>query len=610
MPGPRDDGEIHTMNSPNEGSTASVDLSTSRERARELLSRMTLAEKAGQITLVEKGSVTPADVARRGIGAVLSGGGGSPTPNDPKHWASMVGDFLEAGGRSRLGIPILYGVDAVHGHSNVRSATIFPHNVGLGASRDPDLVARVYRATAIETAATGVRWDFAPTVAVAVDARWGRSYESFGDDPELVSALGAAAVRGLRGDDAASRDSVLACAKHFVGDGATGWGTVTRPEWTDWWDEWGTQWRIDQGDAVVDEETLRSIHLRPYVSALEAGALSVMISYSSWRGVKLHGHRHLICDVLKGELGFEGFVVSDWMGIDQLDSDPDQCVVRSLNAGLDMIMVPIEFEPFIDRVVRAVESGAVESERIDDAVLRILTVKFALGLFDQPTQAAIQPDLVGAGAHRELAREAVGASAVLLKHRDGTLPVSAQEVLVAGPGADDIGLQCGGWTIEWQGGSGSITEGTTILDGLRQALPGSEIQFDPEATFDAGAGAPVGIVVVAEEPYAEGLGDRGDLALPSQDVERVLRLRKLVDRLVLIVVSGRPLVLGELVQQCDAVVAVWLPGSEGGGVADVLTGRRPFTARLPRPWPANSRQVDEPHGEWIPEWPRGHGVVL
>ena len=598
------------MNSLNERGITSVDLSASRERARELLARMTLAEKAGQITLAEKGSVNPADVARLGIGAVLSGGGGNPAPNDAEHWASMVGDYLEAGERSRLGIPILYGVDAVHGHSNVRGATIFPHNVGLGASRDAELVARVYRAAAIETVATGVRWDFAPAVAVAVDARWGRSYESFGDDPELVSALGAAAVRGLRGDDGASGDSVLACAKHFVGDGATAWGTVTRPEWTDWWNAWGTQWRIDQGDPVVDEETLRSIHLRPYVSALEAGALSVMVSYSSWRGVKLHGHRHLIVDVLKGELGFEGFVVSDWMGIDQLDPDPYRCVVSSLNAGLDMIMVPIEFEPFIDRVVRAVESGAVESERIDDAVLRILTVKFALGIFDQPTQAAIRPDLVGAAPHRELARQAVAASAVLLKHRAGTLPVSGEKVLVAGPGADDIGLQCGGWTIEWQGGTGPITEGTTILDGLRQALPESEIWFDPEATFDAGVAAPLGIVVVAEEPYAEGMGDRGDLTLPSQDVERVLRLRKLVERLVLIVVSGRPLVLGGLVQQCDAVVAAWLPGSEGGGVSDVLTGRRPFTASLPRPWPANTRQVDEPHGEWIPEWPRGHGLVL
>jgi beta-glucosidase len=585
----------------------SVDLETSRRRVRAFLDRMTLAEKAGQMTQADRSAITPDQVARFGIGSVLSGGGSNPTPNTPSDWAAMVGAYLEAGSRSRLGIPILYGVDAVHGHSNVAGATIFPHNVGLGASGDGGLVERVYRATAVEAAATGVRWDFAPTVAVSIDPRWGRSYESFGDDPELVARLGAAAVRGLHGDRVDAPDSVLACLKHYVGDGAAEWGTASRAEWTDWWNGWGTQWHIDQGDARLDEATLRSVHLRPYVDGVEAGALSVMVSYSSWNGAKLHGHRTLITDVLKGELGFEGFVVSDWMGIDQLDPDPHRCVVSALNAGIDMVMVPLAFERFVAHAVAAVESGDVPLERVDDAVLRILTVKDALGLFEPPQPEAVSVDEVGSPDHRMLAREAAAASAVLLQHREGTLPIAADRLLVAGDGADDIGLQCGGWTVEWQGGSGPITAGTTILEGLREVLPGSDIRHDPAAGFAPGEVAPVGIAVIAERPYAEGLGDRGDLRVPEADLAMVERLRARVDRLVLVVVSGRPLVLGDLVDRCDAIVAAWLPGTEGAGVADVLTGRRPFTGSLPRRWPAGSAQVDDPAGDWSPQWDRGHG---
>lgn len=582
-------------------------LESSRARAGRILQQMTLAEKAGQITQAEKNAITPDQAAEFAVGSILSGGGSNPTPNTPDNWAAMVGAYLEAGSRSRLGVPILYGVDAVHGHSNVAGATIFPHNVGLGASGDPDLVERVYRATAIEAAATGVRWNFAPTVAVALDPRWGRSYEAFGDDPELVARLGAAAVRGLQGDPLNAPDSVLACLKHYVGDGGTEWGTVHRLEWTDWWDGWGDQWRIDQGDARLDEATLRSVHLRPYMDGLHAGALSVMASYSSWNGEKLHGHRPLITDVLKGELGFPGFVVSDWMGIDQLDPDPYRCVVLGLNAGLDMVMVPLACERFIANVVAAVEAGDVPAERVDDAVLRILTVKDAMGLFEPPPGDAASLGEVGGSAHRMLAREAAAASAVLLKHAPGTLPLAADRVLVAGEGADDIGLQCGGWTIVWQGGSGPITPGTTILRGLRENLPDSEIVYDPDAGFTETA--PVGIAVIAERPYAEGLGDREDLRVPEADRAIVERLRARVDRLVLVVVSGRPLMLGGLVDRCDAVVAAWLPGTEGTGVADVLTGRRPFTATLPRPWPANGGFDGDPTGD-RPRWDRGHGETV
>ncbi len=585
-----------------------VDLEASQAIARTVLDTMTLPEKAAQMTQVDKGAATPDQVAEHGIGSVLSGGGGNPSPNTPANWAGMVGDFLDGAKRSRLGIPLLYGTDAVHGHSNVVGATMFPHNVGLGATGNEDLVERVYRATAVETAATGARWAFAPTVAVSIDPRWGRSYESFGDDPELVGRLGAAAVRGLQGSRPDAPDSVLACLKHYVGDGGTEWGTASRAEWTDWWNGWGTQWHIDQGDLRADEMTLRRTHLRPYVAGVEAGALSVMASYSSWNGDKLHAHRRLITDVLKDELGFSGFVVSDWMGIDQLDPDPYRCVVMAVNAGIDMVMVPFEFERFIRNVVTGVETGDIAPSRVDDAVRRILSVKAALGLFDGTDE--VSTDAIGTSAHRALAREAVAASAVLLEHRAGTLPLTADHILVAGQGADDIGLQCGGWTIEWQGGSGPITPGTTILQALRDARPGSRVEFASDGAFALGTSAPVGVAVVAERPYAEGLGDRGDLRLAADQVAVVERLRSHVDRLVLVVISGRPLVLGDLVDRCDAIVAAWLPGTEGAGIADVLTGSRPFTGTLPRRWPASAAQVDAPAGPWTPAWDRGHGAAV
>ncbi len=573
-----------------------TELTTARAFAADLVGRMTLAEKAGQMTQAEKNSITPDAVADFAIGSVLSGGGGNPDPNTPESWAGMVGGFLAGARRSRLGIPLLYGTDAVHGHSNVVGATIFPHNVGLGATGDAGLVERVYRATAVETAATGARWDFAPTVAVAIDPRWGRCYESFGDDPALVAELSAAAVRGLHGDRPDEPGAVLACLKHYVGDGGTTWGTAQRPEWTRWWDGWGDRWQIDQGDTRVDEETLRAVHLRPYGDGIAAGALSVMVSYSSWNGAKLHGHRYLLTDVLKGELGFAGFVVSDWMGIDQLDPDPYQCVVTAIDAGIDMVMVPILWQQFVDNLMKAVEKGDLAMDRVDDAVRRILTVKHALGLFDDPQPAPPPIDSIGSADHRALAREAAAASAVLLHDRGGVLPIGSGPVLVAGAGADDVGLQCGGWTVYWQGGAGPITPGTTILEGLRSN--GLDVDHRPNGDFWDCPRARVGLAVVAEHPYAEGLGDRADLSLPDEDVRRVERLRERVDRLVLVVLSGRPLLLDAVAAHCDAIVAAWLPGTEGAGIADVLTGARPFRGRLPRPWPGAAGSA----------WERGHGL--
>ncbi len=592
-----------------------------------LIARMTLPEKAGQLAQVEKNSITPDEVAEYAIGSVLSGGGGNPDPNNAANWRAMVEAFLDGAKRSRLGVPLLYGTDSVHGHSNVHGATIFPHNIGLGAAGDEDLVERVYQATAAETAATGARWAFAPTVAVGLDPRWGRTYESFGSDTELVGRLGAAAVRGLQGGQghaAVDGARVAACLKHYVGDGGTTWGSLDKVDWIDWWDGWGPRWKIDQADTRVDEATLRSVHLAPYLGGLAAGSLTVMASYSSWNGEKMHGHHYLLTNVLKDELGFEGFVVSDWLGIDQLDADPYSCAVRAINAGVDMVMVPFEFRRFIDNVVAAVDNGEITSDRLDDAVRRILRVKEALGLFDADQPELPSVDIVGCEEHRALAREAAAASVVRLKDPDHVLPFTpGQSVIVAGAAADDIGLQCGGWTIEWQGGAGPITQGTSIFDGLRQrglggeGGEGEEIVHLPDGRTSAETRADVGLVVVAEPPYCEGAGDQADLSLPAVDVELIRRVRPLVDRLVLLILSGRPVVLSEVLEECDAIVAAWLPGTEGNGVADVLVGALPFRGRLPRPWPATSAEVDRPEQELLQdsstrgtqEWTVGHGVT-
>lgn len=575
------------------------DLRAARSAARQVVATMTLAEKAGQVTQVEKNSITPDEVADFAIGSVLSGAGGNPEPNTPATWRAMVDAYLDGARRSRLGIPLLYGTDSVHGHNNVVGATIFPHNIGLGAAGDPDLVERVYRATAVETAATGARWAFAPTLAVALDPRWGRTYESFGHDPDLVAELGRAAVRGLQGPDPTRTGTTLACLKHYVGDGGTEWGSVaaTRADWIDWWDGWGEAWTIDQGDLRIDEATLRRVHLRPYLDGLAAGALSVMASYNSWNGERLHGHRWLLTDVLKGELGFGGFVVSDWLAIAQLDPDPYRCAVRAIEAGIDMVMVPFEFRAFVADVVRAVETGDLDPGRLDDAVERILTVKHALGLFDDWIEADPSIEVVGSVEHRTLAREAVAASAVLLRGDPTVAPLRPAAgygpTLVAGRGADDIGLQCGGWTIDWQGRAGPITAGTTIVEGLAQVATDLVIDFHADGRFPTGRRAPVGLVVVAEEPHAEGQGDRADLRLPDADVALVDRVRDRVDHLVLVVLSGRPLILDAVADRCDTIVAAWLPGTEGTGLADVLVGARPFRGRLPRPWPGADLQPEE-----------------
>jgi beta-glucosidase len=583
------------------------------DRAGELLDALTLDEKIGQITQVEKGSITPDEVAELAIGSILSGGGGNPDPNTPAAWRAMVDGFVAASRRSRLGIPILYGTDAVHGHNNVVGATIFPHNIALGAAGDAELVRRIGRATARETAATGARWTFAPTVAVPQDLRWGRTYEGYGQDPGMVAHLGAALIEGLQGEE--GRIGVLACAKHFVADGGTAWGSTAGAEWVDWWVRayGGDGWLLDQGDARIDEATLRAVHLPPYRAAIERGVGSVMASYSSWNGDKVHAHRWLLTDLLKGELGFDGFVVSDWMAVDQVDPDLHTAVARCLDAGVDMVMVPFDHARFRSVVHDLLGSGDLALDRLDDAVLRILRVKDAMGLLDggEPTSPSV--DEVGGAAHRALAREAAAAGTVVLRDDRGVLPFPGTgRVLVAGAAADDVGLLCGGWTIEWMGAAGAITPGTTLTAGLREHLGDRLLVSGATAEDTAPLGdmeAEVGIVVVHEPPYAEGLGDRSSLALDPAQVALVAAVADRVERVVLVVVSGRPLVLGEALQHVDAVVAAWWPGSEAAGVADVLTGARPATGRSPVDWPARDEQLDPTSAAGPPLWARGHGLT-
>jgi beta-glucosidase len=580
----------------------------------QLLARMTLLEKIGQMTQVDVKSLREGAVREFGIGSVLSGGGGNPTPNTPAGWAEMVAGVQRQALETRLGIPLLYGVDAVHGHSNMRGATIFPHNVGLGATGDADLVERIGRVTARELLACNVHWTFAPAVSVPQDIRWGRTFEGFSEDPALVSSLGAALIRGLNGGAAlmdGNQRPVLASPKHFVGDGGTSWGSTRRYDWIHgmWRSDVPDRWQLDQGDLRSDEAQLRAVHLPPYEAAITAGALSIMISYSSWNGRKLHGHRHLLTDLLKGELAFQGFLVSDWLGVSQLDPDFEKAVGLAITAGLDMVMVPFEYERFIRGVRSGVETGAIPVSRIDDACRRILRVKAALGLFDDPFGDRNLLSSVGSEPHRALAREAVSKSQVLLKNAGAALPLSPGpgRLLLAGEGADDIGLQCGGWTIEWQGGRGAITDGTTLLHAiLATVAPSCSVEFRPDGRF-AGERGGVGIVVLSEPPYSEGEGDRSDLSLPADDVALVRRVRAHCDILVLVLYTGRPLIITDVVDSCDAIVASWLPGTEVQGIADVLFGKRPFTGRLPYEWPASMDQVASPNGT-APLFPLSFGL--
>ncbi len=600
--------------------TATTDTPTIAARVDALLERMTLEQKLGQMMQPERQAVTPDDVRQHHIGSVLSGGGSCPGDNRPADWIAMhdaywAASMSDADGRTP--IPLLYGVDAIHGHANVLGATVFPHNIGLGAANDPDLLERIARATAREILATGVEWTFAPTLAVARDLRWGRTYESYSEDPALVARYAGPFVRGLQA--ACGRDGVVACAKHWVGDG-------------------GTEHGYDQGNTVIGEDELTNTHIAPYLPALAEGVLTVMASFNSWNGDKCHGHRYLLTDVLKERLGFSGFVISDWDGVDYVNEDYASAIATAVNAGVDMLMVSVEWRACLAHLKRHVADGTIPIARIDDAVRRILSVKHRYGLFDRPRPAErywSQHDCLGAAEHRAVAREAVRKSLVLLKNEAGLLPLTPSDrILVAGRNADNRGHQCGGFTVAWQGTSGNdfIRGGTSIWEGIRDVAPGATLSVDGSAA-DAAA-HDVAIVVIGEKPYAEGMGDlRGvetigagsafggknlrlapygdslELAtLHPEDVATIRAIRAKGIPVVTVLVSGRPLVVNQELGESSAFVAAWLPGSEGAGVADVLFGAHDFQGRLSFAWPASVNDATADARSREARYPRGYGL--
>ncbi len=578
-------------------------------QAKEILAQMTLDEKIGQMIQSEYvGMRDKNDIQKYFLGSVLMGGDSDPAAgNGLEAWTDVYDEVQSIAMKTRLGIPVMYGVDAVHGHSNVIGAVIFPHNIGLGCTNDPEIVQEVGRITAIEMQATGMNWTFAPCVTVVRDERWGRTYEGFSEDPEISSILGVASVRGLQGNDLSNPLSVAACAKHYIADGGTtalvsqgrggaafggfnfgGAAMTTRG---------GTRVTLNAGNCEFDEETLRKIHLPPYKACVDAGVVTIMPSYSSWNGTKCSASKFLLTDLLKGELGFQGLLISDYNAIDQITRDFKEAVAISVNAGMDMAMEPTRYAEFFTTLKQLVEEGTVPMSRIDDAVTRILRVKIAMGLLDKNRSHLADRKLhekFGSKEHREVARKAVSESLVLLQNNNKVLPVAktTKKIFVAGVNGDNLGNQCGGWTIKWQGQSGNtVTKGTTILQAIKDTVS-SDTQVTYSSDGSGAAGSDVAFVFVGEErPYAEGSGDNGDLSLSTQQVEMINTIKSAGVPVVAVIISGRPMIIGDILDKADAIIAAWLPGTEGQGVADVLFGNYKPTGKLSFTWPKSMDQL-------------------
>ncbi len=569
-------------------STASVSA-----RVQDLLGRMSLQEKVGQMTQVERYDVIDdaTQIKDLRIGSVLSGGGSVPSSNTPKGWADMYDLFQGYALQTPLKIPIIYGIDAVHGHNNLLNSTIFPHNIGMGCTRDPDLVTQCERITALEVAATGLNWTFAPCIAVPRDERWGRTYEGFGETPGLADTFAKAAVTGFQTDSLGRKNSIASCAKHYIGDGGTTGG-------------------VNTGNTEITEDELRAIHLPGYISAVNAGVATIMASFSSWNDSICTDDHYLLTDLLKGELNFKGFIVSDWEAIDDLGPSYSDNIKQSINAGIDMAMVPDTYSDYITDLTSLVNSGDISINRINDAVSRILTVKFRMGLFEHPYANRSLFDTVGCTTHRQKARKAVRESMVLLKN-NGVLPLAktGSKLLVAGSKANDIGIQCGGWTITWQGSTGNITKGTTLLQAM-QSVQGTE---NVEYTTNSSSipDADVAVVAVGEEPYAESAGDKQDLSLETVDVNMINAIHNKGIPLVIVLFSGRPMIISNVLDNCDAFVAAWLPGTEAEGIADVLYGDYDFKGKLSHTWPASMDQIPINYGDDVydPLFPYGYGLT-
>ncbi|XP_058747181.1 uncharacterized protein LOC131620191, partial [Vicia villosa] len=584
-------------------------------RIKDLVGRMTLEEKIGQMLQIER-TVASADIVNKYyIGSLLSAGGSVPKVNATANdWVDMVNKFQKGALSTRLGIPIIYGVDAVHGHNNVYNATIFPHNIGLGATSDPQLVKKIGDATALEARATGVSYLFAPSIAVCRDPRWGRCYESYSEDHKIVQAM-TEIILGLQGDIpphsrkgvpyVAGNKKVAACAKHYVGDGGTTKG-------------------INENDTVITRHELLSIHMPAYYDSIIKGVSTIMVSYSSLNGQKMHTNYDLITRFLKNTLRFKGFVISDFFGIDKITSPPHANYTHSIevgvNAGIDMVMTAADFREFIDGLSLLVKTNVVSMKRIDDAVKRILRVKFVMGLFEKPLADYSLADHLRSQEHRELAREAVRKSLVLLKNGESVdkpllpLPKKASKILVSGIHADNLGYQCGGWTIQWQGLSGNnITSGTTILSAIKNTVDKDTkivYQENPSLEYVKSNDFSYAIVVVGETPYAETNGDSLNLTISGTGAETINNVCSGV-RCVVVLITGRPVVMLPYIDIIEGLVAAWLTGSEGYGVTDVLFGDYGFSGKLPRTWFKSVDQLPMNVGDshYDPLFPFGFGLT-
>jgi beta-glucosidase len=561
----------------------------------DLMAKMSLEQKVGQMIQADISAIKPEDLRAYPLGSILAGGSSPPLNGEdrspPQPWIDTARAFRAVSFEQKAGqvtIPILFGIDAVHGHSNVVGATVFPHNIGLGATRDTDLIHRIGVATAIETAAAGADWAFGPTLTVPQDDRWGRSYEGYSESPMVVREFAGAMVKGLQGEPgkegAVLNGSVAASAKHFLADG-------------------GTKDGIDQGNADISEEELIRIHAAGYPPAIEAGVMTVMVSYSSWQGVKNHANKSLITDVLKGRMGFDGFVISDWNAHSQVPGCSDESCPPAINAGIDMLMAPNAWKGVYENTIKQVRAGEISMERIDDAVRRILRVKKKLGLFE-PERPFEGRQVFGIPEHRAIAREAVRKSLVLLKNNGNVLPIKGNaRVLVAGSGADDIGQACGGWTLSWQGTgntNANFPNGQSIYAGIREALQATGGRAELKVDGKYSTKPDVAVVVFGEQPYAEMQGDIRTLEYQAGDKLDLALLKKLkADNIPIVAVflSGRPLWVNPELNASDAFVAAWLPGTEGAGVADVLIAdaagkaRHDFVGKLSFSWPKSAAQT-------------------
>ena len=551
------------------------------KKVSELIDSMTLDEKVGQMTQIDQRFLdTITDLSTYSIGSLLSGGGSHPKVNEPQAWLDMYNKYQEETLKNRLGIPLIYGIDAVHGHNNVYGATIFPQNIGLGATNNPELVYKISEATSLEVAATGIDWTFSPCLSSPEDYRWGRTYEGFSSDPVLVEKLGKAAVEGYQNALTNSGKKVVACAKHFIGDGNTEFGT-------------GMNGLVDRGNTVLTTDELKEKLLPKYQAAIDANVQTIMASYNSWNGVKCHGSKELLTDILKVEMGFEGFVISDWQGIDEIPGNYKSDIITSINAGVDMVMVSGQGQPykkFMRLLKENVEEGSISMERIDDAVSRILKVKLRNGLFSNPIVQNDNLQVIGSDDHRNIARQAVRESVVVLKN-ENLIPISkeSKSIVVAGRGADNLGMQCGGWTINWQGGQGDITIGTTILDGIKESVSTeTKVIHSKDGTDLGNVSGDLAIVVIGEDPYTEFFGDKDNLDLLEEDIQTINNLKDKGYKVLVLLISGRPMNIADHLDNWDGFAAIWLPGTEGNGVSDILFGDFQSTGKLSYPWPINA----------------------